>query len=240
VSINTGRVNTGRINRAWIESEEIYITATLSASLNSFITRGTDVYEQQHLGATLGAAAQGARGFLASMQGTATIDSQAELTAHRFVSEEMGASLSQQVLGSLNVHLTGDLSADMAMSSLLGKDMFITETMQAAISALVRPGKNIHSGLLQMNAILDALASTILFAFMDLQIDVDIPPGATLVIDSAGYAVLLDGENVIWAHSGDWPSFSRATYDVAFSMLDGSPIGDGALDKRVLYTERYL
>ena len=72
--------------------------------------------------------------------------------------------------------------------------------------------------------------------FGEAEFDVEIPPGSALIIDSGGYAVLLDGESVIHAHRGGWLHLNRSTYDVAVEPIRGL----ASLDKRILYTERWL
>ena len=68
-------------------------------------------------------------------------------------------------------------------------------------------------------------------------LDIEIPPGSTLVVDSNNYNVLLDGENAIWTQSGDWlDNLNRETISLNIQAASG---GSG-LTATVLYTERYL
>ena len=64
-------------------------------------------------------------------------------------------------------------------------------------------------------------------------IDIRIPPGGTLIIDSEKFIVTLDGENIIHLHSGDFVNISRDTIDMLISS-------DGALTGELVYVERYL
>lgn len=81
-----------------------------------------------------------------------------------------------------------------------------------------------------------AQVSTKRFDMSYIDIDIDIPPGSTLIIDSDNCVVLLDGQDVIWSHSGSWLWLRRATFDVRVQA------GNGALtaDKTILYTERWV
>lgn len=66
-------------------------------------------------------------------------------------------------------------------------------------------------------------------------VDLDIPAGSSLVIDSEFYTVTLDGENVIDRYSGDWIYFTRL-----LRSLEVSSGISGDLDVSILYQERYL
>lgn len=66
-------------------------------------------------------------------------------------------------------------------------------------------------------------------------VDLDIPAGSTLVIDSDLFTITLDGENVIDRYSGDWIYFTRLLRSLeVYSGISGD------LDVSVLYQERYL
>ncbi len=83
--------------------------------------------------------------------------------------------------------------------------------------------------------IADGEVSTMSFEITYARVNVVIPPGSTLVIDSDNYVVLLDGENVIHAQSGDWLWLDRSVYDV---LLESN--GQVNVDAEMLYTERWL
>ena len=66
-------------------------------------------------------------------------------------------------------------------------------------------------------------------------INVSIPPGSELRIDSENYTVTLDGRNIIHLHSGDWIMLDRNTVELIISNGDL-----GRVSGYALYTERYL
>lgn len=90
-----------------------------------------------------------------------------------------------------------------------------------------------------MYAFFSAQVTTFHFTIRYQELSLVIPPGATLVIDSENYTVLLDGENVLEAHSGAWPTLSRDLYDIVVEPV-GVPEGSERLEKKILYTEKYL
>lgn len=68
-------------------------------------------------------------------------------------------------------------------------------------------------------------------------LNVTIAPGERLIMNSDTYLVLLNGENVIEVHEGDWfDSLTRQT--IGFSIKTNT--GQENLSARIMYTERYL
>jgi hypothetical protein len=64
-------------------------------------------------------------------------------------------------------------------------------------------------------------------------IDISIPPGAEIRIDSEYFTVTLNGENIIHHHFGDWVIISRDTLELMVSS-------DGPLESQISYMERYI
>ena len=62
-----------------------------------------------------------------------------------------------------------------------------------------------------------------------------IPPGGELRIDSGLFLVLLDGENALHTQSGDWINVSRELLRLIIESASG-----GQLRGQLIYTERYL
>ena len=66
-------------------------------------------------------------------------------------------------------------------------------------------------------------------------IQLTIPPGGELRIDSELFLVLLNGENAIHTQSGDWINVSRELLRLIIESASG-----GQLRGQLIYTERYL
>ena len=69
------------------------------------------------------------------------------------------------------------------------------------------------------------------------ELNLTLKPGQRLVVDAVNYNVLLDGQNYIWAQSGEWiDELSRDTSSISITAATGV----GNLEASILYTERYL
>lgn len=67
------------------------------------------------------------------------------------------------------------------------------------------------------------------------RIDITLPPGGEIRIDSETYRALMNGENILYAQSGDWLTISR---ELLYFDIESASGGD--LTGTIIYTERYL
>ena len=110
-------------------------------------------------------------------------------------------------------------------------------TILAAYEALNANGsasKNICTAFVAadiLTAIMDATSQTAEVVLMQ----VTIPPGGELRIDSDVFLAMLDGENMLYAQSGDWIDVSRELLRLIVESATG-----GDLEGQIIYTERYL
>lgn len=87
-------------------------------------------------------------------------------------------------------------------------------------------------GLLDM---LDAAFNAKSVKATQMVLDIVIPPGGKLVIDSDNYTVYLNNQDAIYAYSGEWIKFTRKLQEIEVMSWTS-----GNLDVSVLYQERYL
>lgn len=116
-------------------------------------------------------------------------------------------------------------SKDIPAAPMVLADLF---TVQTAGS------KNIPSSLSAsevMTSMMEATSQTTERTTLQLTI----PPGGELRIDSDLFAVLLDGENALHTQSGDWINISRELLRIIVESASG-----GQLQGQLIYTERYL
>lgn len=67
------------------------------------------------------------------------------------------------------------------------------------------------------------------------RIEITLPPGSEIRIDSETYRVIMDGNNILYAQSGDWLTLTRELLYIDVESASG-----GSLDGTMIYTERYL
>ena len=103
-----------------------------------------------------------------------------------------------------------------------------------AVRATMRASKNINTSFVAadiLTAILEATSQTTEI----VTVQVTIPPGGELRLDSDVFLAMLNGENVLYAQSGDWINVSRALLRLIVESATG-----GSLEGQLIYTERFL
>ena len=168
---------------------------------------------------------------------------------------QVAENLSANITGNINVNLGNIVSEDALHSNInLGANVQIEQAMEDGLDCNIWLSNNMQFGLQASDAlwsefmlIANIPTSAVLtetlncdFAVVNLtrevvQLNVTIPPGGRLIIDTDLYTVTLNDENVIDLHSGDWPWLSRNIVELDVDSGTG-----GALTGKVIYKERYL
>lgn len=95
--------------------------------------------------------------------------------------------------------------------------------------------KDIIAGNMFLNEIFAANANANIMEESIIYINTVIPPGGELRIDSENYTVLLNGENILYSQSGEWPILSRELKQITIDSASG-----GELTGTIVLTARWL
>ena len=161
-----------------------------------------------------------------------------DMAAHGFLAVLIKETLSE-ALGAA-IYLSGDsyavspFDAALVASVALGEEIYYRAATGAAMRSRAAVGENIHHATM-MVGIVDGQIATVIYDIRYTDLDIEIPPNGTLVIDSDNCAVLLNGEDVIDCHSGKWIMLNRKIADIVVQ----NPLHAELLTK-ILYTEKYL
>ena len=177
---------------------------------------------------------RGAIAVKSAFESAAEVKATCSMNANMNLSFMSSCAVGAKVEGSQNSNIVAWLSEDLISVAYGSKtiphftgfiDDFITDVFGV---------KNIkRTSLLNevMTSITDASSQTTEIT----RIDITLPPGAEIRIDSETYRALMNGENVLYAQSGDWLTLSRELLHFDVESATG-----GSLDGTIIYTERYL
>ena len=116
----------------------------------------------------------------------------------------------------------------------LSKNIFLNEEYEDSLNQKMKLSKDLYLQFIGT----DLLGSKIMANLYDTEqttINITIPPGGVLEIDSENYTVYLDDTNVFDSYTGSWVIFDRDTTEITLGVGNGRVIsGD------ILYRERYL
>lgn len=234
---NLGRFNLMRFNVRGDTDEDILSRARMDAQFGAMVSNGRDTYDTAFGQAAVETLTRGAAGCLDRVALAASVGHWGFL--ERQCQDEAEARASVGFGGALGLtsYPLADGEAILIGLVRLGEDLYrLEDTVGAAFGRRAYMGMNLLPPRAVGEAFFWTQVTTTRFDISYIDIDLTIPRGATLVIDSNSYIVLLDGENVIWTHSGDWLHLSRRTHDVLVQARSGSMTAR----KEYLYTERWL
>lgn len=217
-----------------LETKTIEIAETFSEALNSVAGVAIPVDVRERYAGAVQGYTRGTISVVSTMSATEALSSAVKMSANivaRFTAAERLAA-EVEAIKNLRAALA---SADSLAAAVQGSKHI--PTIVAAYEALNANGsasKNICTAFVAadiLTAIMDATSQTAEVVLMQ----VTIPPGGELRLDSDVFLAMLDGENVLYAQSGDWINVSRELLRLIVESATG-----GALEGQIIYTERYL
>ena len=152
--------------------------------------------------------------FITTMQGGSTVVGDLWL----------GAYIQPDMIGDSFIDSDSWLGA-LLHSEIQGGSIFDSESW---LGAIIQP-------LMQGSSYLHAILSAELIRYLTANINVTIPPGGEIRIDSAMFTAELNQQSIVHLYSGDWINFDRNTR--VLSIEAGT---SGNLSGDVVYTERFL
>ncbi len=156
------------------------------------------------------------------------------MNANIVVSDLLGSSLLSSVDGSKNERIEVVLQEALGCAVYGSKTMPTSADFNATLLSEIYGVKDIFLyGLLSDTLLCITEANS--QSTETVRVEITLPPGAELRIDSETYRVLLDGENILYTQSGDWIMLARELL-----YLDIESASGGDLSGTLIYTERYL
>lgn len=133
-----------------------------------------------------------------------------------------------------NIHITDAPAVELLDAVHIGMDIHFNIAIVEAAQVHAALGEDIITSLYS-SSVLDGQISTAKFNIKYTTLNVTIPPGGVLVIDSDNFNMYLDGQDVIAKHSGAWVSVNRDTRDI----LIENPL-NANLITNIMFTEKFI
>lgn len=231
---NHGKFNIKRFNLPSADVTDIEYRDDFASALLALVDFGQNVHLQEKQSGDVNAAVIAGALIDASASGGDTLSALVKLRADYIVSENLSDSIRAQIKLSINHFIVGTLQGIINQRAALGEDIYINPDMTGLVEQITALGASYTASEIYCDETLNCLIATAIFDTLTLKISLQIPEGGKLVIDSDNYNVLLNAENAIDKHSGDWVFLSRAVDKITFR-----PYGAN-VKISMLYTERYL
>ena len=138
------------------------------------------------------------------------------------------------ILLSENIYTIEQIKEKVKASVWLSETIDFFLNLSGAVKPDIQFGKNIWNPI-NVSESIHHFTSIYTLDQERMEIQVSIPPGGKLYIDSENFNILLNGSNVLHLHQGDWIHVDRETIRLVLDAGSGR-----SLNGNLLVTERYL
>ena len=233
---NVSRYNLQRFNLPITQETEVHVREAMVETFHSLITHGEDVYITDYGIERVNGLVSVAAGEIFTADMYAELDVTAAVRAQYYIAAAMAENVNTLVTLSEDCWILEAFSADVNNTVELGANEHLSIAMQDGVMQYAHLSADYYVPPIMLYEIIDSSISSNIFVTRYITIDAGLPPGATLMIDSDNYVVLLGDESAIHLHNGDWLNeLSRSTYDI---VLESGVAAD--LEGSILYTPRWL
>lgn len=177
---------------------------------------------------------RGAIAMKSSFESMANLLNTCSMKANMNLAFASDGTVFSKVDGSQNNYIFTVLSENLECSAHGSKTIPRSAGFYDALNADAYGVKDIRTFLVVnevLTSIMDAGSQTTEIA----RFNITLPPGGEIRIDSETYRVLMNGDNILYAQSGDWLTLTRELLYVDIESATG-----GTLEGTMIFTERYL
>ncbi len=212
-----------------------YLSAALSENVSSAASPAAKYTPAVNMQEKITAAAEGIRCFFVLAEGAETIDKTISAYGYFYLSATGSETLSRTI-SIAGVYYVAALSSEtVTESGSISEIVCLSPQLAESVSKTLSISEQVYLKSL-LTEIIDSVVDAESFRYCYCNLDVTIKPGSVLIVDAVNYNVFLDGENIVYAHSGDWlDELNRTTQSL---KITGT--GSTNLSASILYTERYL
>lgn len=145
------------------------------------------------------------------------------------------ADLISRAYPSKDFQLKVDFETALNIDAYIGKNIYFKENYSTELNNLIYLSKDIsgHNVTLGTNLMVNAESSLINKEYSE--VDITLKQGETLIIDSNDFTVEKNGENILWAYSGDWVFLDRDILELELDSVTGKN-----LKGTIIYKEAFL
>lgn len=217
-----------------LAKKSIPISAAFSETLNTVTGPAVKVKFTGRFSENVQGSIQGTLSIVTDLSESSGLYTAAKMSADVITAETMIGAMQAAVYGQKDMPASLD-AGDILSASIWGaKNIPAYLPLTDAMTARTAGSKNVPS-LFVVSEILTSMLEATSQTTERATVQLAIPPGGELRIDSELFIVLLNGENALHTQSGDWINISRNLLRLIVESASG-----GQLRGQLIYTERYL
>ena len=231
---NQAKFNRGAFNNVAQSTTDVYLKTDAVEVVIGSLMAAQNTYLSSNAYETFSSEARMAQGVILKTTCAETVTASAIMVGVVSLETASAEAVSALAYAGALVYLFADGMEALSIQALVGATVYKKADSSESFGGEFRVGgiAKLSSDLYEMIMAQAEAEATDMYT---TSIDVTLAPGDVLVIDSDHYTVLLNGENILHLHSGDWVWLSRDTSTITIDTGSG-----GQIDASMLYTERYL
>ena len=236
---NRAKMNMQRMNLLAEESDDVRVNIMMAETVRGMVGSGEDIHEALFASMATEAGGQGGAGLHEVQAWDVALGAGAAAYPVYMVEETLGGGFDGMVRSVTTSWLTVESRVSVGGAAFFGRELYERMLAEAAVMAGAFAGSNIRlaKDVVLSDTMVGMAASNRRLVTEEALFDLYISPGSELVIDSDGYVVTLDGENVMDVQTGTWLRLDRDVVDVRFESAMGR-VQD--LKPVVTYTAKWL
>lgn len=217
-------------------SNDYIFREILLASVESAPNIGEDIILDDEMLATVrGGGRVNFAAYVIATLAEAVSSSGADMGIAYHLALSMTAALAKHLDGTLNLTVGGVLAAVLSGRARRSGNMILADALAAKLSRGCKLGADYHLEEMEGYEIMNGRTGTTQYETEYMTVEIEIPAGSELVIDAENFTVTLDGENVLFAVSGEFPVIDRKTAEIRFTFPT-----NGDFSAYLSYRERFL
>lgn len=217
------------------ETRTVEIAENFSETMGAVAGAAVPVEFRGRFAETLHGSARGTVSVISTFRAFSGLFTRAKGSADVITRAAFSGALQGSIYAQKNTPAALSVMEELAAQVWASKDIPAAPLVLAdSLTAGTAGSKNIPASL-SVSEILTSLMEATSQTTERTTLQLTIPPGGELRIDSELYLVFLNGENTLHTQSGDWIHISRSLLRLIVESASG-----GQLQGQLIYTERYL
>ena len=216
------------------EAKTVEIAESFSDTMGTVTGAAIPVDFRERYRETLQGSARGTVSVVSTFSAASSLFTTAKVSADVLTRAAFSESLRAAAYGQKNTPAALAVSDELSSQSWASKNIPTSLGLSDCFTAMAAGSKNIPT-FFKASEILTSTSEATSQTMERTTLELTIPPGGELRIDSELFSVLLNGENALHTQSGDWINISRELLRLIIESASG-----GQLQGQLIYTERYL
>lgn len=229
-----GKFSLSKFSLPLREELDVYIKSNFYANLRSALSIGGDLHFDVRLNERIDSTVIVTRGIPFAITADARLNANLRVSVAIPIIWRNVQSLHSALSLACDIYISLQGVESLVSRLKLAKDIWSEAVWTDALESRFSIGKDIWSSV-SWSEMLHSLLQIVSLELQIARLNITIPPGGRLYIDSAIFTALLNNQNILHQYSGDWITLDPNLVSIELDSGSG-----GKLQGNLIFTEAYL